>query len=118
MYNERRKNIIIAEQHIRNCAAKNKLRFSRHAIDKMRALCIRHEQVFECAIHGRFIERQYHGREIKLVFQEATSANPEYYVVIAASIPIPEVVTVCTKLEEVWEILNGIIKRKWERGGE
>ncbi len=78
----------------------------------MRKRCIRHEKVYECAEKGRHVEHQYHGRDIKIVFQEPTEKCPEFYVVIAASIPKPEVVTVCRTKEEVWVYLNGIIKRK------
>jgi hypothetical protein len=78
----------------------------------MRKRCIRHEKVFECAEKGRYIEHQQHGRDVKIVFQEPNENCPECYVVIAASIPMPEVVTVCRTKEEVWIFLNGIIKRK------
>nr|WP_291353422.1 hypothetical protein [Desulfosporosinus sp.] len=53
-----------------------------------------------------------HGRDIKVIFQQATGGIPCYYVVVADSSPFPEVITVCSTIDEVWEIINGILKRR------
>jgi hypothetical protein len=68
--------------------------------------------VIECILYGKVIEIQTNFEDIHVLFQEATDKNPEIYVVVAASYPYPVVVTVCKTDSEVWEEINGLLKRR------
>lgn len=103
---------LIPEKYIRAYAKQGQLRFSKHSLDMMKARKIRDHQVYDCVCNGKMVERQDHGRDIKIVFQEATNDKAGFYVVVAAFYPLPEVVTVCLTWEEVWETLGTILKRR------
>lgn len=103
---------LIPEQYIRAFAKQRKLNFSKHSLDKMKERRIRDHQVYDCVCNGEMVEKQEHGRDVKIVFQEATDNQAGFYVVVAASYPLPEVVTVCLTWEEVWENLGTIMKRR------
>lgn len=49
-------------------------------------------------------------KDVHVLFQES-SDRPGIYVVVAACNP-PMVVTVCRTKDEIWEVCNGILKRR------
>lgn len=100
------------EESIRSSAWSKKIGFSDHAMDRMGERMITIDQVYDCILYGANIETQYHGRDVKVVFQQATGGVPGYYTIVADSSPFPEVVTVCFTLDEVWENISGILKRR------
>ena len=101
----------IRTKYIVEYAQKHSLKFSRHALNRMKERMIRDYQVYDCIINGSFVEEQYHGEDFKIVFQEKTSSNPEIYIVVAAC-STPEVVTVCRTMDEVWGYFENKLKRK------
>lgn len=100
------------EESIRRAAWNQTLSFSDHALERMGERMITMDQVYECILYGINIETQYHGRDIKVVFQEPTAGTPGHYVIVADSTPFPEIVTVCSTVEEVWESIGGILTRR------
>ena len=75
------------------CKAKE-IKILKHSLDKMKERKIRDQQVYDCVGNGKMVEeKQDLGRDIGIVFQEATENLSDFYVVIAASHPLPEVVT-------------------------
>lgn len=100
---------------IQECVKKGQLYYTPHSIEKMAERCIDKEKVKACIITGKPIELQDHGRDIKVVIQEATKEFPEFYVVVAACYPKPHVITVCRTMEEVWECIGGVLKRRRTR---
>lgn len=101
-----------SEESIRNAAWKKQLGFSAHANRRMGERKITDEEVYDCVLYGQVIDIQDHGRDIKVIFQEPSSGTPGKYVVVADNSPWPEVVTVCLTYEEVWEDVNGLLKRR------
>lgn len=100
------------EDSIRSSAWSKKLGFSSHAMDRMGERMITIDQVYDCILYGTNIETQYHGRDVKVVFQQAIAGIPSYYAVVADNYPFPEVVTVCSTMDEVWEFIGGILIRR------
>lgn len=97
---------------IRECVEKGQICYTAHSIARMAERCIDREKVKACILTGKLIELQDHGRDIKVVIQESTSETPEFYVVVAACYPKPHVITVCRTMEEVWECIGGVLKRR------
>ncbi len=102
----------LPEQFIRNHAKNGAINFSGHALQRMSQRKIWQNQVYKCIEKGEYVETQYHGKDVKVIFQEATSGKTSYYVVVAACLPNPEVVTVCLPEDEIWEDLEGLMKRR------
>src|SRR5690554_3515417 len=98
--------------YIRAFAQKNKIHFSEHALQKMGERKIKRQIVLEAILNGVVIEQQDHGRDVKIIFQESISDIPKCYVIVAAAPDIPVVVTVCRTKNEVWEYINGRLKRR------
>ncbi|MEN1762118.1 DUF4258 domain-containing protein [Anoxynatronum sibiricum] len=103
----------VAEQFIRHFASKRKFVFRTHAVERMMERGITEEQVYECAETGCVMEEQKSDEcsDIKVLFAEPAD-RPGFYVVIAATNRFPHVVTVCLKDEDVWETVNGFIRRR------
>lgn len=97
---------------IRKYAFGSKLAFSDHSMEKMRLRAITEDEVYACVMYGTVIEHQYHGRDIKILYQQPVSGNIEHYVVVADDRPYPQVITVCLTLQEVWDEVNGTLRRK------
>ena len=97
---------------IQECVKKGQLYYTLHSIEQMAERCIEKEKVKACILTGKLIELQDHGRDIKVVIQESTSETPKFYVVVAACYPKPHVITVCRTMEEVWECIGGVLKRR------
>ena len=107
----------LAIQYIRKNVQKGYLDYSQHALERMLEREIEDFQVADCILKGKVIETQnFIGQDIKILFQEATVKTPEMYVVVAAAYPHPVVTTVCNFKEEVWECINGIMKRRQDNG--
>jgi hypothetical protein len=102
----------ISVQWIKELTKKGLIEFSGHALDRMIEREIEDKKVIECILYGKVIEIQTNFEDIHVLFQEATDKNPEIYVVVAASYPYPVVVTVCKTDSEVWEEINGLLKRR------
>lgn len=102
----------ISVQWIKELTKKGFIEFSGHALDRMIEREIEDKKVIECILYGKVIEIQTSFEDIHVLFQEATDKNPEIYVVVAASYPYPVVVTVCKTDSEVWEEINGLLKRR------
>lgn len=95
-------------------AKHKRLFFTEHAILRMNQREIRDTQVYDCIVHGKFVEKQFHGKQIKIIFQPNTEGIPPYYVVVANTSTYPLVITVCLTYAEVWEYMDGLLKRKGE----
>jgi len=107
----------LAVQYIRTNVKKGFLDYSQHALERMLEREIADIQVVDCILRGKIIEIQnFIGQDIKILFQEATAKAPELYVVVAASFPNPVVATVCKFEKEVWEYINGVMKRRQDNG--
>lgn len=103
----------IAEQYIRKCAAVGQIKYSAHAVIRMGERCILRPLVDDAILNGQVIEQQDNPDEdIKVLFQEATSETPSFYVVVAACMPEVEVVTVARFEEEAWEFVGKITRRR------
>ena len=98
--------------YIRGFAKMNKIHFSEHALKRMGERKIKRSIILKAILNGNVIDEQDHGRDIKVIFQESSSEIPECYIVVAAAHPLPEVVTVCRTHDEVWEYINGRLKRR------
>lgn len=99
--------------YLRGCVNKNLISISEHAYDRMRTRCIDTESMRKCIKYGKVIEEQrFPGEDLKVLFQEPTSNQPAFYVVLAMAHPFPEVVTVARFDDEDWEYVAGIMKRK------
>lgn len=105
----------IPEKYIRQYAKRKQLDFSEHAIIRMGERCIDYNQVINCVENGKVIEHQSHGEDIKILFQEASILQPEFYTIVAASSPYPVVVSVCKFKEEAWEFVNGLMIRRTQK---
>lgn len=103
------------KDYITESTKRQSLYYSKHAIERMCQRGIEVEDVESSAALGNPIEKQYHGKDIKFLFQEPMSQNPQYYSVVALAVP-PLVISVCHFKEDVWEMVDGIMKRKNEDG--
>lgn len=103
----------MAEKLIRNCASKGMLKYSNHSVVRMGERKIWRHQVEDAIINGKVIEQQnIQNEDVKVLFQEATAETPQFYVVVAACLPEPEVVTVAYFEDEVWEFVGRIPQRR------
>jgi hypothetical protein len=102
----------IAEKYIRSYAQKNKILFSKHALTRMMERKIEIQQVRRCIIEGKIIEVQDSGNDIKVLFQEASKGLPSFYTVVVATLQEVIIVSVCLFKEEIWEYIEGFMKRR------
>ncbi|HQL35915.1 MAG TPA: DUF4258 domain-containing protein [Bacillota bacterium] len=86
------------------------LDYSSHAVERMSERCITDKEVEDCVMLGNVIEEQYSGIDVKVLFQEAVSGKPNLFVVVADCNP-PVVITACRVKDEVWDYMDGIMKR-------
>ncbi|MGO1370890.1 MAG: DUF4258 domain-containing protein [Senegalia sp. (in: firmicutes)] len=103
------------KDYIIESTKRQSLYYSKHAIERMCQRGIEVEDVEGSTALGDPIEKQYHGKDIKFLFQQPKSENPRYYAVVALAIP-PLVISVCHFKEDVWEMVDGIMRRKEEDG--
>lgn len=103
----------LAEKWIRKRVSENCYDVSKHAHERMAERQIDIEEVIECILQGQTIEFQLdkETNDIKVMFQEATSENPEIYVIVVA-LDTPLIVTACRTIDEVWECVDGVLKRR------
>lgn len=97
---------------IRKYAFGGQLSFTHHSMEKMRIRAITVDEVYDCVMYGTVIEHQDHGRDIKILYQQPINQDVEHYVVVANDSPYPQVITVCLTLREVWDEVNGTLRRK------
>ncbi|HYE82772.1 MAG TPA: DUF4258 domain-containing protein [Clostridia bacterium] len=86
------------------------LDYSSHAVERMAERRITDKDVESCVMFGDVIEEQYYGMDVKVLFQEAANGKPDLYVVVADCNP-PLVITVCRVKDDVWEYVDGKMKR-------
>lgn len=103
----------IQSSYVRAMAAKNRIKFSNHALERMGERKIWLDDVFKAIEHGEVIEIQDRGPgfDIRVLLQEAVGGTPRFYVV-ATSYPVVEVVSVIEFEEEVWEWRGKIMARR------
>ena len=92
----------LAEKWIRKRVSENCYDVSKHAQKRrMAERQIDIEEVIECILQGQTIEFQLdkETNDIKVIFQEATSENPEIYVIVVA-LDTPLIVTACRTIDE------------------
>ncbi len=100
-------------KYIQECFKKDMFTLSAHALQRMKERKITLEEIKDCIIKGETIEIQDFFKDVHVLFQES-SDRPVIYVVVAACNP-PMVVTVCRTKDEIWEVCNGILKRRKKR---
>lgn len=105
--------MIIPIAFIRSAARSERFRISYHALQRMNERGISYAQVRDAMLAGDVVEVQRHPPpdDVKVLLQEDCDGIPRLYVVVAACDP-PEVVTVCEFLEEVWEYLGSMRRRR------
>lgn len=86
------------------------LDYSSHAVERMSERCITDKEIENCVMLGEVIEEQCFGIDVKVLFQEASNGKPNLYVVVADCYP-PLVITVCRVKKEVWDYMDGKMKR-------
>jgi hypothetical protein len=106
----------IQASYIRAMAKEGKLIFSEHAIERMGERKIWKSSIINAILEGEEIEIQdkfdnTQNIDGKVLFQETTDDTPKFYVVVAASFPVVEVITVCYFKAEVWEWTGKIMRR-------
>jgi hypothetical protein len=106
----------LSANYIRAKAKEGKLIFSQHAIERMGERKIWKSSIINAILEGEEIGLQgrldnIQNKDVKVLFQEATDDTPEFYVVVAASFPVVEVITVCYFKDEVWEWTGKIMRR-------
>ncbi|MGI6703817.1 MAG: DUF4258 domain-containing protein [Clostridia bacterium] len=106
----------MAISFIRECTKRGLIDFSEHSIIRMTERELEKDRVIECIVEGKVIESQEHSQDIIVLFQEATETYPEFYVVVAAAYPYPEVLTVCRFKKEAWEYSSGLMRRRKKYG--
>jgi len=103
----------LAIQYIRKNVQKGCLDYTQHAMERMHEREIECSKVIDCILKGEVIEVQnFVEQDIKILFQEPTKNTPKFYTVVAAAYPRPVVVTVCNSKNEVWEYVNGTMRRR------
>lgn len=100
----------IPEKIIRGMIEKGWVCYSDHAQQRMGERKIPRQLVDHALLNGEIIEIQdFPDQDIKVVFQSGTE---DFYVIVAAKYPQAVVVTVCNFMEEVWEQLGTVRKRR------
>jgi hypothetical protein len=107
----------IQASFVRGMAKKGCINFTDHALRRMGERKIWIDQALEAILHGEQLEIQDIGPEndIRVLFQEATSYIPRFYVVVAASYPVVDVISVCEFKEEAWDWLGKIMARRRQK---
>lgn len=104
----------IQSSYVRAMAKSDRIKISDHALDRMGQRKIWFDDVMKAILHGEVIEVQDIGpdRDIRVFFQEATDAIPRFYVIVATSYPVVEVISVVEFKEEAWDWLGYIMARR------
>lgn len=92
--------------------AQRKYLLSRHASQRMdqRGVLIQH--VLQAIKDGKVLERQTHQGDVKLLLEGQDDEGTPFYVVVALSVPLPIIVTVCRFHDEVWEDVGSGRRRR------
>lgn len=100
--------------YIREMAKKGRINFTDHALARMGERKIWIDDVWRAILDGEVIEIQEigPGYDVRVLFQEATDTVPRFYVVVAASFPVVDVISVVEFEEEIWEWLGKIMARR------
>jgi len=96
-------------------ADKGRIRFSRHAIQRMTERGVTRTEVLDAIKNGEELDIQIleeEGKDVRVLFQENTKCKPNFYVVVGCCLPSVAVITVCETEGEVWEYLGTRIIRR------
>lgn len=106
--------MLLQPSYIREMAKKGQINFTKHALVRMGERKIWIDDVREAILYGEVIEVQDKDPrcDIRVLFQEATDKVPRFYVVVAASFPTVDVISVAEFEEQVWEWLGKIMARR------
>ncbi len=105
----------ISEKYIRAMLEKGRISYSDHAQKRMGERMIPRELVDQAILHGSVIETQdFPDKNIHVVFQ-SLGEKEEIYAIVAADFPQVVVVTVCYFIEDMWEQLGAIHKRRMKK---
>lgn len=85
---------------------------SRHAHIRMGERDISDDDLQRCLMEGQYLEHQDHGKDVKYLLQSQCDDGTNFYLVIAYREPRPVIVTVCRFVEEAWDDLGPMKKRK------
>lgn len=99
---------------VKALAKANRIHVSAHAFDRMGERMIPLDEVMRAIEYGEVIEIQggpWHF-DVKVLFQKATPDKPQFYVVVAASYPEAEIVTVILPDDDEWELCGTMLRRK------
>ena len=104
----------IQSSYVRAMAKKGRVNFTEHALYRMGERKIWIDDVLNAILNGQEIEVQDIGpkSDIRVLFQEAIDTIPRFYVVVATSYPVVDVISVAEFLEEAWEWLGKIMVRR------
>lgn len=105
----------MAPPYVREMARKGRIHYSDHALlVRMSERKIWIDQILAAILNGEVLDVQNFGlgKDVTVIFQEATDKTPRFYVVVATSYPEVEVITVAEFKEEAWEWLGKIMARR------
>ncbi len=104
----------IQSSYVRAMAKEGRINVTNHAYDKLGEREVFLDDVYNAIDKGEVIQIQNHGpdKDIRVVFQEATDKVPEFYVIVATSYPIVDIVSVCLFKDECWEWLGKTMARR------
>lgn len=103
----------IQSSYVRAMAQAQRIEISNHALDRIGEREVWLDDIYKAIEQGEEIEVQDfgHDKDVKVLFQEATDRLPEFYVIVATSYPVVEIVSVCLFEDECWEWLGKTMKR-------
>lgn len=83
-----------------------------HATSRCEVRTISIHDIENCVLTGRIIEEQKGVRDPKVLVQGDKRDGTSFYIVVAITPDKPWVITVCDIDENVWEVVEGLIKRR------
>lgn len=103
----------IPEKYIRQCVERGFIYYTQHAILRMGQRGIHHTLIENAIINGEVLEIQdFPDEDIKVVFHSVEDIHDPFYVIVAADYPQVAVITVCYFLDDVWDQLGTIRRRR------
>lgn len=82
-----------------------------HARQRQSERDISVRDIISCVITGTILEEQEHGPDPKVLIKGERQNGTPFYIVVALAKEKPVVVTVCNIDENVWEFINGSLRR-------
>ena len=83
-----------------------------HADDRCAERSISIADIENCIMTGAILEEQAWGPDPKVLVKGDKEDGGPFYIIVAIAKDKPWVVTVCSIDENVWEVVNGLIRRK------